>query len=109
MHFHNNFMAYRAKHFMQIIELAKTNWCNTDRLPCFSELQLKQDHKPVEHLNNWTKKIVGMLTDGDPKQEMPQLRWRRNAKIGLSEEKQVLGLHGKGRESSIIMASEDIL
>ncbi|KAK3083463.1 hypothetical protein FSP39_023274 [Pinctada imbricata] len=53
------------------------------------ELQLKQHHRPMEHLNNWTKKIVGMLTDGDPKQEEPRLKWRRNAKIGLSDEKQI--------------------
>ena len=56
-------------------------------LSFYSELQLKEDHCPVEQLNLW-KKIVTMLTDGDPATEVPQFKWRRNAKIGLSEERE---------------------
>ncbi|KAJ8320852.1 hypothetical protein KUTeg_002439 [Tegillarca granosa] len=52
------------------------------------ELQLKQEHKPMEHLVSW-KRIVGMLTEGDPNKEDPILKWRRNAKIGLDEERAV--------------------
>ena len=54
------------------------------------ELQLKPEHKPIEHMNNWKRRIVGMLTDADPKKEEPHLKWRRNAKISLIIEREVI-------------------
>lgn len=54
------------------------------------ELQLKPEHKPIEHMNNWRRRIVGMLTDADPKKEEPHLKWRRNAKISLIIEREVI-------------------
>lgn len=54
------------------------------------ELQLKPEHKPIEHMNNWRRRIVGMLTDSDPKKEEPHLKWRRNAKISLIIEREVI-------------------
>jgi len=53
------------------------------------ELQLKPEHKPLEHMNSWKRRIVGNLTDGDPKTEEPHLKWRRNAKISLIVECEV--------------------
>lgn len=53
------------------------------------ELQLKPEHKPLEHMSSWQRKIVGQLTDGDPTQEEPHLKWRRNAKISLIVERGV--------------------
>ncbi|XP_060605081.1 krev interaction trapped protein 1-like [Ruditapes philippinarum] len=53
------------------------------------ELQLKPEHKPLEHMSSWQYKIVGNLTDGDPTQEEPHLKWRRNAKISLIVERVV--------------------
>ncbi|KAH3774356.1 krev interaction trapped protein 1-like [Dreissena polymorpha] len=53
------------------------------------ELQLKPEHKPLEHMNSWKRKIVGNLTDGDPSTEEPHLKWRRNAKISLIVECEV--------------------
>lgn len=54
------------------------------------ELQLKPEHKPIEHMNNWKRRIVGMLTDADPMKEEPHLKWRRNAKISLIIEREVI-------------------
>ena len=54
------------------------------------ELQLKPEHKPIEHMSDWTQRLVSMLTDGDPKQEKPCLKWRRNAKISLIVEREVM-------------------
>ncbi|WAR12458.1 KRIT1-like protein [Mya arenaria] len=53
------------------------------------ELQLKPEHKPLEHMNNWKRRIVGNLTDGNPDTEEPHLKWRRNAKISLIVECEV--------------------
>lgn len=54
------------------------------------ELQLKPEHKPLEQINSWKRRIVGNLTDGDPKKEKePILKWRRNAKISLIVEREV--------------------
>ncbi|KAL5005984.1 hypothetical protein ScPMuIL_017142 [Solemya velum] len=53
------------------------------------ELQLKSEHKPMEQLHDWKRKIVKMLTDGQPSEETPELRWRRNAKLSLSKEREV--------------------
>lgn len=53
------------------------------------ELQLKPEHKPLEHMSDWQRKIVNHLTDGDPKHEEPHLKWRRNAKISLIVERGV--------------------
>ena len=54
-----------------------------------SELQLKSDHKPIEHLNDWKRKIVVMYTDKDPSHEDPNLVWRRDAIISIAEDKEV--------------------
>lgn len=63
----------------------------TRYLVFFSELQLKLEHKPVEHMNNWRRRIVSMLTGAtDTSKENPTLKWRRNAKVGVvSEEREV--------------------
>ncbi|XP_022326964.2 krev interaction trapped protein 1-like [Crassostrea virginica] len=55
------------------------------------ELQLKLEHKPMDHLHNWQRKIVSMLTGvTDTSKETPTLKWRRNAKVGVvSEEREV--------------------
>jgi len=53
------------------------------------ELQLKPEHKPLEQINSWKRRIVGNLTDGDPKKEEAILKWRRNAKISLIVEREV--------------------
>lgn len=53
------------------------------------ELQLKPEHKPLEQISSWKRRIVGNLTDGDPKKEEPILKWRRNAKISLIVEREV--------------------
>ncbi|XP_062584923.1 krev interaction trapped protein 1-like [Saccostrea cucullata] len=56
------------------------------------ELQLKLEHKPVEHINNWRRRIVSMLTGTtDTTKENPTLKWRRNAKVGVvSEQREVV-------------------
>ena len=54
-----------------------------------AELQLKSDHKPIEHLNDWKRKIVVMYTDKDPSHEDPNLVWRRDAIISIAEDKEV--------------------
>ncbi|KAK2194018.1 hypothetical protein NP493_3g04010 [Ridgeia piscesae] len=53
------------------------------------QLQLKSDHKPIEHLNDWKRKIVVMYTDKDPSHEDPNLVWRRDAIISIAEDKEV--------------------
>lgn len=53
------------------------------------ELQLKLNHKPVIQLHKW-KPLVRMMTESDPELEKPILEWRRNAKVNLQEEKQLL-------------------
>lgn len=57
----------------------------------WTELQLKLEHKPMDHLHNWQRKIVSMLTGvTDTSKETPTLKWRRNAKVGVvSEEREV--------------------
>ena len=55
----------------------------------FAELQLKSEHKPIQHLNDWKRKIVGLLTDSDPSREDPQIFWRRDAILSIVEEKDV--------------------
>ena len=54
-----------------------------------TELQLKSEHKPIQHLNDWKRKIVGLLTDSDPSREDPQIFWRRDAILSIAEEKDV--------------------
>ncbi|XP_071148064.1 krev interaction trapped protein 1-like [Mytilus edulis] len=53
------------------------------------ELQLKPDHKPVEQMENWRHKILRQLTEGDPTKEDPKLKWRRNAKTGIMDERTI--------------------
>ena len=50
---------------------------------------MKPDHKPIEHLNNWKKKIIHKLTYHDSTGEDPQLYWRRDAILSLNEERKV--------------------
>ena len=54
-----------------------------------SELQLKNEHKPVQQLNDWQTKIVPRLTDFEPTKEKPELYLRREALLSLDEEKRV--------------------
>jgi len=56
----------------------------------FLELQLKLEHKPVQHLKNWKSRIVVMFTDQDPEKEDAQLFWRRDAILTIDMEKKVL-------------------
>lgn len=58
-------------------------------LRSFAELQLKSEHKPIQHLNDWKRKIVGLLTESDPSREDPQIFWRRDAILSIAEEKDV--------------------
>lgn len=53
------------------------------------QLQLKPEHKPIQHLNDWKRRIVTMLTDQDPNREDPQLFWRRDAILSIDDEKKV--------------------
>jgi len=53
------------------------------------QLQLKSDHKPIQHLNDWRRLIVGLLTDQDPSREDPQLFWRRDAILSIEDEKKI--------------------
>lgn len=53
------------------------------------ELQLKPEHKPLEHMRSWNHRIVGNFTDGDSENEKPLFKWKRNAKISLIVEKAV--------------------
>ncbi|ESO96223.1 hypothetical protein LOTGIDRAFT_174957 [Lottia gigantea] len=52
------------------------------------QLQLKPDHKPTRELENWNKRTVHMLAGA--RDEKPVLKWRRNAKISVDREKQLL-------------------
>ncbi|XP_041374974.1 krev interaction trapped protein 1-like isoform X2 [Gigantopelta aegis] len=54
------------------------------------ELQLKPEHKPTTHMNNWQARTIRMLTDANPVTETPMLKWRRNAKMSIQTEKQLL-------------------
>jgi len=54
-----------------------------------AELQLKPEHKPIQHLKNWKSRIVVMFTDQDPDKEDPQLFWRRDAILTIGMEKKV--------------------
>lgn len=54
------------------------------------ELQLKPDHKPVQQLNDWQKKIIPRLTDFEPSMEKPELYLRRDALLPIEEEKKVM-------------------
>jgi hypothetical protein len=65
------------------------NYCGIRMLFFFTELQLKPEHKPIQHLNDWKRKIVQLLTTKDPSQEDAQLYWRRHASLNLEREKQV--------------------
>ena len=58
-----------------------------------TELQLKSEHKPIQHLNDWKRKIVGLLTDQDPAREDPQVFWRRDAILSINEEREVRNTH----------------
>jgi len=40
-------------------------------------------------MDNWKKKILLQLTEGDPSKEEPKLKWRRNAKTGIMDERTV--------------------
>lgn len=64
-------------------------WIETN-LPlwCFSALQLKPYHKPLQHLGIWTE-IVTDLTALDPQRETPQLFLRRDVWLPLEIEKKV--------------------
>ena len=57
-----------------------------------AELQLKSEHKPIQHLKNWKSRIVMMFTDQDPTKEDPQLFWRRDAILLIDIEKRVSSL-----------------
>ena len=54
-----------------------------------AELQLKQDHKPITHLNDWRRTIITKFTDQDPVKEVPQLFWRRDAILSITDERKV--------------------
>ncbi|ELT97767.1 hypothetical protein CAPTEDRAFT_226695 [Capitella teleta] len=53
------------------------------------QLQLKPEHKPIQHLNDWKRKIVQLLTSWDPSREDAQLFWRRHASLSMTKEKMV--------------------
>ncbi|XP_064646385.1 krev interaction trapped protein 1-like isoform X2 [Lineus longissimus] len=55
----------------------------------YLQLQLKYDHKPIQHLNDWKRKIVGMLTDFDPQKEDPKLFWKRDARLTIVDERKI--------------------
>ena len=38
----------------------------------------------------WKHKILKQLTEGDPDKEEPKLKWRRNAKTGIQDERSVI-------------------
>jgi len=64
--------------------------CRVIFLYVFTELQLKPEHKPVQHLKNWKSRIVVMFTDQDPEKEDAQLFWRRDAILTIDMEKKVV-------------------
>ena len=67
---------------------------------------MKSEHKPIQHLNDWKRKIVGLLTDSDPSREDPQIFWRRDAILSIAEEKDVRHsgyfLVGEGRGEGVL-------
>ncbi|VDP27528.1 unnamed protein product [Soboliphyme baturini] len=53
------------------------------------QLQLKADHKPLQHLIKWKEKILPQWVDcQEHSLEEPKLSFRRNARISLAEERQ---------------------
>lgn len=55
---------------------------------CFSGLQLKPYHKPLQHVRDWPE-ILAELTNLDPQRETPQLFLRRDVRLPLEVEKKV--------------------
>ena len=53
------------------------------------ELQLKSEHKPLQHLADWKRCIVSQLTNVDPLKEEPNLMFMRDAKCILKNEKKI--------------------
>ncbi|XP_014664222.1 PREDICTED: krev interaction trapped protein 1-like [Priapulus caudatus] len=55
------------------------------------QLQLKMDHKPWYHLDLWQSSVVNQLTDlSDTSREQPKLYLRRDARLSVSEEREVI-------------------
>jgi hypothetical protein len=52
-------------------------------------LQLKNEHKPLEHQADWKKSIVPHLSDVNPQKEEPVLFFMRDARLILRIEKKV--------------------
>ncbi|CAD5117322.1 DgyrCDS6108 [Dimorphilus gyrociliatus] len=57
------------------------------------QLQLKKDHKPIQHLNDWKRRIVSILTDSKPVNEEPQLWWRKDVVKSIEYERKTLEEH----------------
>uniref|UniRef100_A0A8C5LDW2 KRIT1, ankyrin repeat containing n=1 Tax=Jaculus jaculus TaxID=51337 RepID=A0A8C5LDW2_JACJA len=55
---------------------------------CFSGLQLKPYHKPLQHVRDWPE-ILAELTNLDPQRETPQLFLRRDVRLPLEVEKKI--------------------
>ena len=55
------------------------------------QLQLKSEHKPIEHIDQWKSNIVTKYVDQESgRDDPPLLFWRRDVVTLLSDEKQVL-------------------
>ncbi len=54
-----------------------------------TELQLKLDHKPLQHLADWKRCIVPQLASVDPLHEEPSLMFMRDSRCVLKYEKRV--------------------
>ncbi len=52
-------------------------------------LQLKPEHKPLQHLADWKRCIVPQLTTTDPLKEEPTLMFMRDARCILKKERKV--------------------
>ncbi|CAH1789561.1 unnamed protein product [Owenia fusiformis] len=52
-------------------------------------LQLKMEHKPMEHIKDWREKVVRVFSDFNPAEEEPVLYWRRDATLSIVEERKV--------------------
>jgi hypothetical protein len=53
------------------------------------QLQLKGDHKPMEHLADWKRCIIPQFTESDPSREEASLFFKRDARLVLRNEKKV--------------------